>query len=134
MVITKSMWEHFDSAVRGHHENRLAHADITALKEALPKMKSLRSLVVTNCTAFERGHSDSPLVRMWTSPPSRGGRRPSWGEQPWAPRCDWEPQLGDNPGSEAYSLDWLDDRVFATVHPGEPDDGYNDRYEVSQQP
>ncbi|KAJ4005685.1 hypothetical protein NW752_011012 [Fusarium irregulare] len=45
MVVTKSMWEHFNSGIKGHHENRLAHADIAALKEALPKMKSLCSLI-----------------------------------------------------------------------------------------
>lgn len=133
MVVTKSMWEHFNSGIKGHHENRLAHADIAALKEALPKMKSLCSLIVTNCTPFESRRSNSPFARMWRSPPSGGGRRPSWGERPWAPRCDWEPQIGDEPDSEAYSLDWLDDRIFTTVHPGEPD-GYDDPYEVSQQP
>ncbi|RBR24668.1 uncharacterized protein FIESC28_02601 [Fusarium coffeatum] len=128
MVITKSMWEHFNSGIKGHHENRLAHADIAALKEALPKMKSLCSLIVTNCTPFEDRQSDSPFARMWRSPPSGGGRRPSWGERPWAPRCDWEPQLGDEPDPKTYSLDWLDDRIFTTVHPGEPD-GYDDPYE-----
>ena len=133
MVVTKSMWEHFNGGIKGHHENRLAHADIAALKEALPKMKSLCSLIVTNCTPFEDRQSDSPFARMWRSPPSGGGRRPSWGERPWAPRCDWEPRLGDEPDSEAYSWDWLDDRIFTTVHPGEPD-RYDDPYEVSQQP
>ncbi|CAG7559532.1 unnamed protein product [Fusarium equiseti] len=111
-----------------HHENRLAHADIAALKKALPKMKSLRSLVVTNCTVYENRQSGSPLARMWRSipQPSSAPSWRRWGAIPLAPRCDWMPHLES--ADDVYSLDWLDDRLFTTVQSGEPDHGSVDYF------
>ncbi|KAM0347390.1 hypothetical protein ACHAPU_004911 [Fusarium lateritium] len=43
----KSLLDFYKSVLEGHHENRLAHTDITTLKQALPHFKSLRSLLST---------------------------------------------------------------------------------------
>ncbi|KAM0550855.1 hypothetical protein ACHAPJ_008719 [Fusarium lateritium] len=108
----KEGYELFMNTLRGHHENRLAHADIHALKKALPRFESLRSLVVTNRNAdefFLHGaqsvESGSPVFKTWKRAASRMSDAP-----PFPPRCDWitnEVPLMDR--TPINTLDWLDD-------------------------
>jgi hypothetical protein len=50
MKLERKYWELFKNISQGHHENRLAHADLNALKQALPHFTSLRRLIVTKHT------------------------------------------------------------------------------------
>ncbi|KAF5722184.1 hypothetical protein FMUND_3106 [Fusarium mundagurra] len=114
----KEHWELFDSILKGHHENRLARADYHALKQALPYLKRLRSLVLTNRTAnkhiahgFQEGaqslESSSPIFKFWRRFESKAHYR-----VPFAPRCDWVPTgQGLLDKTPIYGMDWLDDRL-----------------------
>ncbi|KAM5353533.1 hypothetical protein ACJ41O_000183 [Fusarium nematophilum] len=112
----KELWEMFMRVFKGHHDNRLAHADVEALKDALPRMKSLRSLVITNRTADERHSfgaqsekSSSPIVKMWRRFGTERRERP-----PFPPRCDWWAAWGSpmpRTMENMFSLDWLDDEL-----------------------
>ncbi|KAF5578787.1 hypothetical protein FPCIR_11439 [Fusarium pseudocircinatum] len=106
----------FKSVLRGHHENRQSHADLVALKQALPSFKSLRSLVISNRTAddcweFDSGaqskESSSPVVKMWRRLGSAKRERP-----PFPPRCDWIAPWHE-PGSrtEAMQFDFFNDEL-----------------------
>ncbi|KAG5761640.1 hypothetical protein H9Q69_007210 [Fusarium xylarioides] len=121
----KEHWELFDSILKGHHENRLARADYHALKQALPYMKRLRSLVLTNRTAndgidddFQEGaqslESSSPTFKFWKRFESKRDYPPV----SFAPRCDWLPTgqglLNKTP---IYGMDWLDDRLTDDITP-----------------
>ncbi|KAF5614166.1 uncharacterized protein FSUBG_46 [Fusarium subglutinans] len=102
----------FTSVLKGHHENRQSHADIIALKQAMPLFKSLRSLVISNRTAdddFDSGaqseESSSPVVKMWRRFGATKQERP-----PFPPRCDWIAPWHE-PGSraEVMQLDFFND-------------------------
>ncbi|KAF5634665.1 hypothetical protein F52700_5858 [Fusarium sp. NRRL 52700] len=106
----------FTSVLQGHHENRQSHADLIALKQALPSFKSLRSLVISNRTAddcseiysgAQSEESSSPVVRMWRLLGAAKQERP-----PFPPRCDWiapwhEPGLR----TEVMHLDFFNDEL-----------------------
>ncbi|KAF5684288.1 hypothetical protein FDENT_6793 [Fusarium denticulatum] len=106
----------FKSVLQGHHENRQSHADIIALKQALPLLKSLRSLVISNrtaddCSEIDSGaqseESSSPVVRMWRRLGAAKRERP-----PFPPRCDWiapwhEPGLR----TEVMQFDFFNDEL-----------------------
>ncbi|EWY91962.1 hypothetical protein FOYG_08879 [Fusarium oxysporum NRRL 32931] len=87
----KEFWTLYNAVLQCHHENRRNHADINALRKALPLFKSLRSLVISNRTAddcFDSGvqseESSSPVVKMWRRLGASKLERP-----PFPPRCDW---------------------------------------------
>ncbi|KAF5650130.1 uncharacterized protein FTJAE_695 [Fusarium tjaetaba] len=117
-------WELFDSVLKGHHENRLARADYHALKQALPHLKRLRSLVLTNRTAndsidddFREGaqslESSSPTFKFWRRFDSKRDEPVSF-----APRCDWVPTgRGLRNKMPIYGMDWLDDRLTDDITP-----------------
>ncbi|KAK7425973.1 hypothetical protein QQZ08_007555 [Neonectria magnoliae] len=115
----KTLWELFMLVFKGHHENRLAHADISALKDALPKMRSLRSLVITNRTADEEHatgaqsrESSSPVVKMWRRLGTQRRER-----QPFPPRCDWWTAWGSTVSRvDDFTLDWLDDELERNIN------------------
>ncbi|RGP77955.1 hypothetical protein FLONG3_3912 [Fusarium longipes] len=115
MYIAKRFRRRYRRISRGHHENRLAHADVHALKKALPYFRSLRTLIVTNHTPYD-GWRTSPAQEMW-----RFGRSfRLWIDKiPLYPRCDWLSWPEDL--SATASLDWLDDgfcgEVLATGMP-----------------
>ncbi|PNP61083.1 hypothetical protein FNYG_14171 [Fusarium nygamai] len=120
----KEHWELFDSILKGHHENRLARADYHALKQALPHLKRLRSLVLTNRTAndgidddFQEGaqslESSSPVCKFWKRFESKRDYPVSF-----APRCDWLPTgKGLLDKTPIYGMDWLDDRLTDDITP-----------------
>ncbi|KAF4986183.1 hypothetical protein FDECE_16086 [Fusarium decemcellulare] len=133
----KELWELFMSVYKGHHENRLAHADIKALKQALPNLKSLRSLIITNRNADEMHHagaqsedSSSPVVKMWRRVGTERRERP-----PFPPRCDWWAAWGkpmERTDENMFSLDWLDDELQRKIDEeglpyAEGDDGEDGR-------
>ncbi|CCT69103.1 uncharacterized protein FFUJ_08040 [Fusarium fujikuroi IMI 58289] len=105
-------WELFSSTAQGHHENRLAHADFDALKRALPGLKNLKTLVLTNRMADDRfsegaqsSVSSSPVVKVWR-------RFEREGYLPLVPRCDWHPTTqGLQDRTPVNTMDWLDDRL-----------------------
>ncbi|KAF5541145.1 hypothetical protein FNAPI_10319 [Fusarium napiforme] len=117
-------WGLFDSVLKGHHENRLARADYHALKQALPHLKRLRSLVLTNRTAndsidddFREGaqslESSSPTFKFWRRFDSKRDEPVSF-----APRCDWVPTgQGLRNKMPIYGMDWLDDRLTDDITP-----------------
>ncbi|KAF5548777.1 hypothetical protein FPHYL_9837 [Fusarium phyllophilum] len=63
VVPTREGWELFRLTAMWHHDNRLAHADVKALKEALPRFKKLERLVVSSRNAndnFSEGAQRAP--------------------------------------------------------------------------
>ncbi|KAI1017126.1 hypothetical protein LB505_001980 [Fusarium chuoi] len=112
-------WELFSSTAQGHHENCLAHADFDALKRALPRLKNLQSLVLTNRMADDRfseggqsSVSSSPVVKMWR-------RFEREGYLPLVPRCDWHPTTqGLQDRTPVNTMDWLDDRLVMDITKG----------------
>ncbi|KAI1032821.1 hypothetical protein LB504_006279 [Fusarium proliferatum] len=112
-------WELFSSTAQGHHENRLAHADFDALKRALPRLKNLQSLVLTNRMADDRlsegaqsSVSSSPVVKVWR-------RFEREGYLPLVPRCDWHPTTqGLQDRTPVNTMDWLDDRLVMDITKG----------------
>ncbi|CVL02061.1 uncharacterized protein FMAN_16198 [Fusarium mangiferae] len=105
----------FKAVLVGHHENRRSNADVTALKQALPLFKSLRSLVISNRTAddddFFSGaqseDSSSPVVKMWRRLGVSKKERP-----PFPPRCDWiAPWHAPGFRAEVMQLDFLNDEL-----------------------
>ncbi|KAF5634666.1 hypothetical protein F52700_5859 [Fusarium sp. NRRL 52700] len=110
VVPAREGWEFLRRTVMWHHENRLGHADLEALKAALPHFKKLERLVVSNRNAndkFSEGAqssvSSSPMVQKW---------RLFQAEQdelvPLAPRCDWQASgLGMRDKSRVNTLDWF---------------------------
>ncbi|KAG5811413.1 hypothetical protein H9Q74_005089 [Fusarium xylarioides] len=108
----------FKSVLRGHHENRQNHADIVALKKALPLFKSLRSLVISNRTSdddFDSGaqseESSSPVVKTWRRLGESKRERP-----PFPPRCDWIAPWHE-PGfrTEVMQLDFFNDELDKAI-------------------
>ncbi|KAF5722185.1 hypothetical protein FMUND_3107 [Fusarium mundagurra] len=110
VVPTKEGWELFRCIAVGHHENRLAHADVEALKTALPRFKRLERLVVSNRNAndsFSEGAqshvSSSPVVRKWRLFQAEHDEI-----VPLAPRSDWQASgLGIRDRSRVNTLDWF---------------------------
>lgn len=87
----REFYELFINTMKPHRENLARGADIAALQDALPKLTSVRSLVVTNRTADEAPDSgaqsrdsSSPTVKQWRQMGREHKERP-----PFAPRCDW---------------------------------------------
>lgn len=123
---SKEHWELFNTILKGHHENRLAHADYHALKQALPHLKRLRSLVLSNRIPndgvkddipFQKGaqslESSSPVFKFWKRFESMAHY-----EVPFAPRCDWLPTgKGLLDKTPIYGMDWLDDRMTDDITP-----------------
>ncbi|KAF5578788.1 hypothetical protein FPCIR_11440 [Fusarium pseudocircinatum] len=115
---SKEAWELFNSIAQGHHENRLAHADLDALKRALPRFKNLESLVVSNRMATEyysdgaqSTDSSSPVAKLWRRFDSERGEL-----VPLVPKCDWHPttqRLEDR--TPVNTMDWLDDRLVLDI-------------------
>ncbi|KAF5684287.1 hypothetical protein FDENT_6792 [Fusarium denticulatum] len=113
---SEGAWKLFSSTAQGHHENRLAHADLDALKRALPRLKNLQSLVLTNRMADDRfsegaqsSVSSSPVVKVWR----RFGKE---GYLPLVPRCDWHPTTQGLPDrTPVNTMDWLDDRLVFDI-------------------
>lgn len=113
----------YKSVLRGHHTNRQRHADISALKRALPLFKSLRSLVISNRTAddcegiFEGAQSEessSPVVKMWRRLGDSKQERP-----PFPPRCDWLTpwnEHGPSVRAEMMQPDWYHDRLDTLIN------------------
>ncbi|KAF4338382.1 hypothetical protein FBEOM_7735 [Fusarium beomiforme] len=109
----------YKTVLRGHHENRRARADITALKQAIPLFKSLRSLVISNRTAdddmvgsgAQSEESSSPVVKMWKRLGESKRERP-----PFPPRCDWISPWNE-PGyrAEVMELDWFNDQLDQAI-------------------
>ncbi|KAF4502302.1 hypothetical protein FAGAP_1487 [Fusarium agapanthi] len=113
----------YKSVLKGHHTNRRRHADIIALRRALPLFKSLRSLVISNRTADDSDlldlgaqseQSSSPVVKMWRRLGVAKQERP-----PFAPRCDWaipwhEHDLGAR--AETMQLDWYHDKLDTLIN------------------
>ena len=93
-----------------------AHADFDALKRALPRLKDLQSLVLTNRMADDRfsegaqsSVSSSPVVKVWR-------RFEREGYLPLVPRCNWHPttqRLQDR--TLVNTMDWLDDRLVMDI-------------------
>ncbi|KAG5811412.1 hypothetical protein H9Q74_005097 [Fusarium xylarioides] len=110
VVPTREGWELFRWTAMWHHDNRLAHADLKALKEALPHFKRLERLVVSNRNAndnFSEGAqsrvSASPVVQKW-----RRFQAEHDEIAPLAPRCDWQASgLGIRDRSRVNTLDWF---------------------------
>ncbi|PNP61084.1 hypothetical protein FNYG_14172 [Fusarium nygamai] len=110
VVPTGEGWELFRCTAAWHHENRLAHADVEALKAALPRFKKLERLVVSNRNAndtFSEGAqsrvSSSPVVRKWRLLQAEHGEI-----VPLAPRCDWQASgFGIDDRSRVNTLDWF---------------------------
>lgn len=120
-----ALHELFMSVFERHHHNRRTHADLAALKDALPRMNALYSLVLTNRTAHEAPasgaqsqDSSSPTVRMWRRFGTERKERP-----PFPPRCDWWAAWG-SPMSRTYenmlTLDWLDDELERNIRQSGP--------------
>ncbi|KAF5536070.1 hypothetical protein FMEXI_10507 [Fusarium mexicanum] len=113
---SKEAWKIFSSTAQGHHENRLAHADFDALKRALPRLKNLRSLVLTNRMAddsFSEGAqssvSSSPVVKVWR-------RFETEVYLPLVPRCDWHSTTqGLQDRTPVNTMDWLDERLVFDI-------------------
>lgn len=133
----KAFYDLFMSVFEPHHRNRLAHSDVKALREALPMMKALRSIVLTNRTADESPltgaqsqESSSPTVRWWRRFGEDRRERP-----PFPPRCDWWSGWMDAPNSsEAFwSMDWLNDELQRNIDetgpPYSPDEAGGDQRE-----
>ncbi|KAL2682421.1 hypothetical protein Neosp_006872 [[Neocosmospora] mangrovei] len=101
------------AAYKNHHRNRLAHSDVAALREALPGMIGLRTLVLPNRTAddtpkegSQSQHNTSPLVKWWRRVGEGRRERP-----PFPPRVDWYSALeaDEIEGDEIFEPDWLID-------------------------
>ncbi|RKK20854.1 hypothetical protein BFJ65_g7547 [Fusarium oxysporum f. sp. cepae] len=112
----KEFWTLYNAVLQGHHENRRSHADINALRKALPLFKSLRSLVISNRTAddcFDSGaqseESSSPVVKMWRRLGVSKLERP-----PFPPRCDWV--VGWDELAEAMYPDWFYDELDRQIN------------------
>ncbi|PCD35952.1 hypothetical protein AU210_008507 [Fusarium oxysporum f. sp. radicis-cucumerinum] len=112
----KEFWTLYNAVLQGHHENRRSHADINALRKALPLFKSLRSLVISNRTAddcFDSGaqseESSSPVVKMWRGLGVSKLERP-----PFPPRCDWV--VGWDELAEAMYPDWFYDELDRQIN------------------
>ncbi|KAF4955601.1 hypothetical protein FGADI_4436 [Fusarium gaditjirri] len=113
---SEEAWKLFSSTAQGHHENRLAHADFDALKRALPLLKNLKSLVLSNRMVDDRfsegaqsSVSSSPVVKMWR-------RFEGEGYLPLPPRCDWHPTTqGLQDRTPVNTMDWLDDRLVIDI-------------------
>ncbi|KAF9774626.1 hypothetical protein IL306_007349 [Fusarium sp. DS 682] len=114
MKPTEENWDFFQRVARHHHRNRLAHADFAELRRALPLLKQLRILVLSNRNAnesFSQGAqsrvSSSPVVRMWKRFQSGTDEH-----VPLAPRCDWWGSAMDiDDRSRVNRMDWLHDRL-----------------------
>ncbi|KAH6962223.1 hypothetical protein BKA56DRAFT_736982 [Ilyonectria sp. MPI-CAGE-AT-0026] len=133
-----TLHELFMSVFKLHHHNRRTHADLTALKDALPRMNGLHSLVLTNRTADEAPasgaqsqDSSSPTVRMWRRFGTERKERP-----PFPPRCDWWAAWG-SPIPRTYenmlTLDWLDDELERNIRQSGPPYGNEVGEEENQQ-
>ncbi|KAF5581690.1 hypothetical protein FPANT_8811 [Fusarium pseudoanthophilum] len=115
---SEEAWKLFSSTAEGHHQNRLTHADFDALKRALPRLKNLQSLVLTNRMADDRfsegaqsSVSSSPVVKVWRRFSSETGEY-----LPLVPKCDWHPttqSLEDR--TPVNTMDWLDDRLVIDI-------------------
>ncbi|KAH7203551.1 hypothetical protein DER44DRAFT_867756 [Fusarium oxysporum] len=112
----KEFWTLYNAVLQGHHENRRSHADINALRKALPLFKSLRSLVISNRTAddcFDSGaqseESSSPVVKMWRRLGVSKLERP-----PFPPRCDWV--VGWDELAGAMYPDWFYDELDRQIN------------------
>jgi hypothetical protein len=112
-----------------HHSNRLSRSDISALREALPRMTALRTLVLTNRTAddtpaegAQSKWNSSPVVKIWRQVGQRRRERP-----PFAPRVDWWHPIedGDFDSDQVFGLDWLrdgfDEHILLNGAPYAPD-------------
>ncbi|KAM0425315.1 hypothetical protein ACHAPT_009371 [Fusarium lateritium] len=109
----QDLWHLLVDVYQHHHTNRALQLDVQALRAALPGMRSLRSLVLSNRTAddtplegAQSQTSASPVVRMWRDVGHRRGERP-----PFAPRCDWgHPLQGADMDDEAtFDMNYLVD-------------------------
>ncbi|KAJ4184435.1 hypothetical protein NW767_013193 [Fusarium falciforme] len=98
---------------RNHHRNRLANSDVAALREALPRMISLHTLVLTNRTAddspaegAQSRDNSSAVVKLWRQVGEGRRERP-----PFPPRVDWWAPLQDDEyeGDEVFEPDWFVD-------------------------
>ncbi|KAF5614164.1 uncharacterized protein FSUBG_44 [Fusarium subglutinans] len=115
---SKEAWKLFNSTAQGHHENRLAHADFDALKRALPRFKSLETLVVSNRMATEY-YSDGAQSTDSSSPVAKLWRRFDCETEefvPLVPKCDWHPTTqGLHDRTPVNTMDWLDDRLVFDI-------------------
>jgi hypothetical protein len=103
-----------------HHVNRKARKDLELLLTHVPRMHSLRSIVLTNRTADEYHvtgaqslFNASPTVRLWREFGRERGERP-----PFPPRCDWRDGWGqpqDSSLGAMYSVDWVDDETTRLI-------------------
>ncbi|KAK2767399.1 hypothetical protein FQN54_003555 [Arachnomyces sp. PD_36] len=121
----KACYDLYVSTCEAHHKNRLSHADIKAMREALPKMKSLRSLVLSNRTADDKKHKDGSQTTICSSPTVKMWRRFGNGEEmaPFPPSCGWCGSV-DNPFPQdrrlegELSSDWLRDPLAIRLEEG----------------
>lgn len=120
VIINRKDWEIFNSFLKGHHENRLGRTDIKALNLALPHLKSLRSLVITNrrpCEHWDDGAQSLVSMSPFAKKIACHTESIFNGLSTLFPRCDWKPDpYESNPLLNTF--DWLDDSNWMRALPG----------------
>ena len=120
----KALHDLYVSICEPHHKNRLAYADLTAMRDAVPKMKSLRRLVLSNRNVDDWQHegaqsklSSSPTVKLWRQFSTERRER-----APFPPRCDWWEAWGGSQErripENMWAIDWFDDELGRQVEEG----------------
>ncbi|KAM0245807.1 hypothetical protein ACHAP5_005126 [Fusarium lateritium] len=116
---------------KGHRDNRVAEADIHALKEAIPHFKALRSLVVTSRAPLERHISgsqshdnSSPAHKMWKRTAHAFKLSMPSEDVAFTPRREWATtsEFKDQDGEWfTNTMGWMDDRFGEnTMGDGKP--------------